>query len=166
MKKIIVASFLVALMILTVVGSCYTVSGVMPTSQQAQSQDIEMVGTGTIKGTIINQNGRPIAFVRIIAAGSPNDNATKVAFTYTHLLFGGVGNYSFEVPVGRYLFVRAAKLPFYLGAWAGPIVVTEGESITLDLSITYIGPKNSPIVIPRFLERFPLLERFITLLLK
>jgi hypothetical protein len=158
MKKIIVTNFLVALMILTVIGSCYPESGVIATSQQVQSQDIEMVETGTIKGTIINQNGRPIAFVRVIAAGSPNDNATKMAFTYTHLLIGGVGNYSLEVPVGRYLFVRASKLPFYLGGWAGPIVVTEGESITLDLSITYIGPKNSPIVFPRFLERFPLLN--------
>jgi hypothetical protein len=150
MKKIILASFVVALMIVTVVGACFTAGAVVVPSQRAQFQSIEMAGKGTVKGTITNQNGRPIPFVRVIAAGNPRDNATELGFTLTHLLFGGKGRYSMKVPAGRYVFVRAARLPVYRGAWAGPVVVTEGESITLDLSITYVGPKNMPVVFPRF----------------
>jgi hypothetical protein len=82
-----------------------------------------------------------------MAVGNPRDNTTKLGVTYTHLLFGGKGKYSLEVPAGRYLFVRAARLPLYRGAWAGPIVVNEGGSVTLDLSITYVGPENIPVVI-------------------
>lgn len=100
-------------------------------------------GTGTIKGTITNQNGKPIAFVRVVAVGNPKDPNTQLGFTMTHLLLGqGKGHYSMKVPAGRYLFIRAGKLPFYLGAWAGPVTVGVNKTITLDLSISYIGPKS------------------------
>ena len=150
MKKIMLASLVIALLFFTAIGTCFTVGAVMLHSQSTQLQTTESTGIGIIKGTITNQNSKPIGFVRVIAAGSPSDNATKLAFTLTHLLPNGKGEYSLEVPAGRYLFVHAAKLPLYLGAWAGPVTVNEGESITLDLSITYIGPKNAPIVIPNF----------------
>ena len=145
MKKLLIASFVVALLFLTAVGIGFT-AGAIHVQKQTQPEKIESAGMGTIKGTITNQNGRTIAFVRIIAAGSPKDNATKLAFAYTHL-FNGKGIYSMEVPAGRYLFVRAGKLPLYIGAWAGPITVQEGQTITLDLSITYIGPEITPVVV-------------------
>ena len=147
MKKIILASFVVVLLFLTAVSVCFSASAVQVPSQQTQPEKIESAGTGIINGTITNQNGRPIAFVRIIAAGSPRDNATTWAFTYTHIFFG-IGTYSMVVPAGRYLFVRAGKLPLYLGAWAGPVTVQEGEVVNLDLSITYIGPQSTPVVFP------------------
>ena len=118
------------LILLTAVGVCFTAGAVELPSQQFP--EAEPVGMGTIKGTITNQNGRPIAFVRVIAAGSPRDNATTWAITFTHLYFGGKGTYSMDVPAGRYLFVRASRLPLYIGAWAGPVTVKEGETITLD----------------------------------
>ena len=152
MKKIILASLVIELLVLTATGTCFTAGAVMLHSQSTQFQTTETAGTGIIKGTITNQNGKPIGFVRVIAAGSPSDNATKLAFTVTHLLPDGKGEYSLEVPAGRYLFVHAAKLPLYLGAWAGPVTVNEGESITLDLSITYIGPKNAPVVVPKLMN--------------
>jgi hypothetical protein len=133
---------------LTAVGVCFSASAVQVTSQQTQPEKIESGGTGLIRGTITNQNGRPIALVRVIAAGSPRDNATTWAITLTHLPFGGIGTYELPVPAGRYLFVRASKLPLYLGAWAGPITVKEGQVVILDLSITYIGPKSTPVVFP------------------
>lgn len=102
-------------------------------------------GTGTINGEITNQNGAPIAFVRVVAVGNPSDPNTQVGFTLTHILIGGKGYYSMSVPSGQYLFVRAGKLPLYLGAWAGPITVGEGETVTLDLSITYIGPETTEV---------------------
>lgn len=145
MKKLLIASFVVALLFLTVVGVGLT-AGAIQVQKQEQPEKIQSAGMGTIKGTITNQNGRTIAFVRVIAAGSPKDDATKLAFTYTHL-FNGKGTYSMEVPAGRYLFVRAAKLPLYLGAWAGPVTVQEGKVVNLDLSITYIGPKSTPVVV-------------------
>jgi len=107
----------------------------------------ETVGKGTITGIITNQNGNPVAFVRVIAVGDSDPNTT-FGFTITHLLIGGKGTYSMSVPAGRYLLVRAAKLPFYVGSWAGPVSVNEGESVTLDLSITYIGPESMPNSIP------------------
>jgi len=103
----------------------------------------EVLGTGIIQGEITNQNGNPIAFVRVIAVGDPNDNDTQLGFTVTHLLIGGKGWYNMRVPAGRYLFVRAAKLPLYLGAWAGPVQVAEGETIRLDLSITSLLPGST-----------------------
>ena len=148
MRKIILANFVVILLFLTAVSVCFSASSVQVPSQQTQPEKIESAGTGIINGTITNQNGRPIAFVRIIAAGSPKDNATTWAITITHLYFGGKGTYELIVPVGRYLFVRASRLPLYLGAWAGPVTVLEGQVVTLDLSITYIGPKSTPVVIP------------------
>ena len=148
MKKIILASFVVALLFLTAVGVCCTAGATVATNQETKSPEIEAAGNGTIKGTITNQNGKPVAFVRVIAAGHPKDNATKYAITYTHIYFGGKGTYSMDVPAGRYLFVKASRLPLYLGAWAGPVTVTEGQTITLDLSITYIGPKSTPVFLP------------------
>lgn len=146
MKKIIFASFVVALLFLTAVGVGFT-AGAVQVQKQTQPEKIESAGIGTIKGTITNQNGRTIAFVRVIAYGSPKDNATKYGFTYTHLI-QGKGTYSMQVPAGRYLFVRAGKLPLYIGAWAGPVTVIEGQAVTLDLSITYIGPNINPVYIP------------------
>ena len=110
---------------------------------EPQSEPELTVGTGTIRGTITNQNGRPVAFVRIIAVRDPKENETPVAFTVTHLLIGGKGTYSMQVPSGRFLFLRAGKLPLYIGAWAGPVVVKDGGVTELDLSITYIGPKSA-----------------------
>ena len=107
-----------------------------------------VAGTGTIRGTITNQNGKPVAFVRVIAVRDPKENETPIAFTITHLLIGGKGIYSMQVPSGRFLFLRAGKLPFYIGAWAGPVAVNDGETVELDLSITYIGPKNALVSKP------------------
>ena len=128
--------------------------GLIPGATSTESQELTATkqtsltptaGTGIITGTITSQNGQPIAFVRVIAVGSPNDpNAQTLGFTITHLLLGGKGVYTMRVQAGRYLFVRAAKLPFYIGAWAGPIIVGEGETTNLDLSITYIGPGSMP----------------------
>ncbi|KYK24216.1 hypothetical protein AYK24_06495 [Thermoplasmatales archaeon SG8-52-4] len=149
MNKGILSTFMVALLILTFICSCISTSAITINNND-KSQNNDMTGTGTIKGTITNQNGRPIAFVRVYAAGSPKDDATKLGFTLTHLIKDGKGFYTMNVPVGRYLFIRAAKLPFYLGAWGGPIAVSEGETVTLDLSITYIGPKPKPVIVPDF----------------
>jgi hypothetical protein len=146
MKKIILASFVVALLFLAAVGVGFS-AGAIQVQKQNQPEKIESAGMGTIKGKITNQDGKSIGFVRIIAAGSPNDNGTKYAFTFTHIFFGK-GTYLLPVPAGRYLFVRAGKLPLYIGAWAGPITVKEGQVVNLDLSITYIGPKTNPYVIP------------------
>jgi hypothetical protein len=148
MKKIILASFVVALLFFTAVGVGFTAGAAKVTNNQTNSQEMEEAGTGIIKGTITNQNGKPVAFVRIIAAGSPKDNATKLGITFTHLYFGGKGTYELIVPAGRYLFVRASRLPLYLGAWAGPVLVQEGQVTNLDLSITYIGPKSTPVIYP------------------
>ena len=120
------------------------------TSLEVKSNDPVITPTkanGVITGTITNQNSNPIAFVRVIAVGDPGDPNTQLGFTITHLLFGGIGYYSMNVPAGRYLFIRAAKLPLYLGAWAGPVSVEEGQTVTLDLSITYIGPDNLNTVV-------------------
>jgi len=146
MKKIILATFVVTLLFFTATGFGLT-SGAVQVQKQTQPEKIESTGMGTIKGTITNQDGKSIGFVRIIAAGSPKDNATKFAITFTHIFFGK-GTYSMQVPAGRYLFVRAGKLPLYIGAWAGPVTVQEGKCVTLDLSITYIGPESAPAVIP------------------
>lgn len=154
MKKGILATFMISMLILTFVCSCFSASAVTISNKNVMSQNTDSTGTGTIKGTITNQNGRPIAFVRVYAAGSPKDNATKLGFTLTHLIQNGKGYYKMNVPAGRYLFIRAAKLPFYLGAWGGPVSVTEGETVTLDLSITYIGPKPKPLVVPNFQDIF------------
>jgi len=102
----------------------------------------ETVGKGTITGTITNQNGTPIFFVRVSAFSTKNDSGREFGFCITHLLIGGKGSYFLRVPAGRQYFVRAAKLPLYLGAWAGPVYVDEGDTIILDLSITYIGPES------------------------
>jgi hypothetical protein len=150
MKKGILATLMVSLFILTFVCSGLSASAITMSDKNIESQNEQMAGVGTIKGTITNQNGKPIAFVRVYAAGSPKDDATKLGFTLTHLIQGGKGFYKINVPAGRYLFVRAAKLPFYLGAWGGPISVNEGETVTLDLSITYIGPKPKPVIVPDF----------------
>ena len=146
MKKIILAGFVVALLFLTAVGVGLSANAVQ-IQKQKRIEKIETQGMGTIKGTITNQNGRTIAFVRVIAYGSPKDNATKYGFAITNLI-QGKGTYLMNVPAGRYLFVRAGKLPLYIGAWAGPVTVVEGQAVTLDLSITYIGPKSYPFVIP------------------
>ena len=145
MKKIILASFVVALLFLTAVNVGFS-AGAVQVQKQTQPESIESAGTGIIKGKITNQDGKSIGFVRVIAAGSPKDNATKIAFTITNV-FCGKGTYQLIVPAGRYLFVRAGKLPLYLGACAGPVTVKEGKSVDLDLSITYIGPKFNPVYI-------------------
>ena len=150
MNKGILAILMAFMFVLTFVCSCFSASAITISDKNVNSQNGDMTGMGTIKGTITNQNGKPIAFVRVYAAGSPKDDATKLGFTLTHLIQDGKGFYTMNVPAGRYLFIRAAKLPFYLGAWAGPVSVTEGETVTLDLSITYIGPKPKPVVFPNF----------------
>ena len=163
MRKIILANFVLVLLFLTAVSVCFSASAVQVPSQQTQPEKIESAGMGIINGTITNQNGRTIAFVRIIAAGSPKDNATTWAFAYTNIFFGK-GTYELPVPAGRYLFVRAGKLPLYIGAWAGPITVKEGQVVTLDLSITYIGPQNTPVVFPN--GQNIIFERFLNLLFR
>jgi len=93
---------------------------------------------GRIRGVITNQDGEPLSLVRIIAIGEKTEDGRAIGLTYTHLLLGGKGSYEMEVPPGRYILIRAAKLPFYIGAKAGPIVVEAGETKTLDLSLTLI----------------------------
>jgi hypothetical protein len=159
MKKIILASFVVTILFLTVVGVGLTGSAVQ-VQKQTQPEKIESAGMGTIKGTITNQDGKTIGFVRVIAYGSPKDNATTYGFDFTNI-FCGKGKYSMQVPAGRYLFVRAGKLPLYIGAWAGPVTVKEGQAVELDLSITYIGPDINPYVIPS--GRNLILERLFNL---
>ena len=126
----------------------------------------EIAGTGTIEGEITNQNGNPVAFVRVVAVGNPNDPDTELGFTVTHLFMGGKGHYSMSVPSGRYLFVRAGKLPFYLGAWAVPVTVGEGETITLDLSITYIGPDSVEVSEPVSSQQSTVIENTCSAVVK
>ena len=147
MRKIILVNFVVVLLFLTAVGVGFS-AGAVQIQKQTQPEKIESAGMGTIRGTITNQDGKTIAFVRVIAFGSPRDNATTYGYALTKLI-EGKGTYSMQVPAGRYLFVRAGKLPLYIGAWAGPVTVKEGQSVKLDLSITYIGPKSTPVVFPR-----------------
>ena len=101
---------------------------------------IEMAGTGTIQGMVTDQNGNPIAGARIVAVGDPDDPNTQFGVTISHLFLGEKGFYSMDVPAGRYVFLRAAKLPFYIGAWTVGFYVDEGVTIIRDLSMTYIGP--------------------------
>jgi len=127
----------------------------------------EIAGTGTIEGEITNQNGNPVAFVRVVAVGNPNDPDTQLGFTITHLfLGGGKGRYSMSVPSGQYLFVRAGKLPFYIGAWAGPVNVGEGETVTLDLSITYIGPDSVEVSEPVSSQQSTVIENTCSAVVK
>jgi len=126
----------------------------------------EITGTGTIEGEITNQNGNPVAFVRVVAVGNPNDPDTQLGFTITHLFLGGKGRYSMSVPSGQYLFVRAGKLPFYLGAWAGPVTVGEGETVTLDLSITYIGPDSVEVSEPVSSQQSTVIENTCSAVVK
>jgi hypothetical protein len=153
MRKGILATLIVTMFFLTLGCSCFSASAITISDKNVDSLNQDMTGMGTIKGTITNQNGKPIAFVRVYAAGSPKDDATKLGFTLTHLIQDGKGFYTMNVPAGRYLFIRAAKLPLYLGAWGGPVAVTEGETVTLDLSITYIL-KPKPVVFPNLQDIF------------
>jgi hypothetical protein len=95
-------------------------------------------GNGVIRGIITNEDNEPLFFVRIYAIGEKTNTGRSIAFTYTHLFLGGKGSYKLDVDPGRYVLIRAAKLPFYIGAKAGPIVINSGETKTLDLSLTSI----------------------------
>ena len=79
--------------------------------------------------------------MRVAAFGNKSEGGREFGFAITHLLINGKGTYEMHVEPGRYLFVRAGKLLLYIGAWASHIYVNDGETVTLDLSITYIGPK-------------------------
>jgi hypothetical protein len=99
----------------------------------------QVASKGTIRGVITNDNSEPLFFVRVIAIGEKTTTGRAIGFALTHLILGGKGSYEMEVEPGRYILIRAAKLPLYIGAKAGPIVVEAGEIKTLDLSLTYIG---------------------------
>ena len=150
MKKVLLPILVVGLVVLTVVSACFTAGAALGSYQveKFKSIPLQKVGMGTIKGTVTNQNGKPICFVRVAAFGNKSDAGREFGFAITHLLINGKGTYEMQVEPGRYLFVRAAKLPLYLGAWAGPIYVNDGETVTLDLSITYIGPKVTSVPTP------------------
>ena len=125
--------------------TCFTVGATLDSFQGENINDHELqkIGKGTIKGTVSNQHGKPVSFVRVAAFGDKSGNGREYGFAITHLLIQGKGKYEMQVEAGRYLFVRAARLPLYIGAWAGPVYVDEGETITIDLSITYLGPETT-----------------------
>ena len=52
MKKGILAIFMVSMLILTFVCSCFSASAVTISNKNVGSQDTDITGTGTIKGTI------------------------------------------------------------------------------------------------------------------
>lgn len=143
MKKELLSILVIGLIVLTVVSACFTAVAALGSNRIEKYRPIPLqkIGTGTIKGTVTNQNGNPVFFVRVAAFGNKSDGGREFGFAITHLIINGKGTYKMKVEPGRYLFVRAAKLPLYIGAWAGPIYVNDGEIVTLDLSITYIGPK-------------------------
>lgn len=132
-------------MILPVISTCFTVGATIGSSQgeQINNDRLQKIGKGIIKGTVSNQHGKPVSFVRVSAFGNKSGGGREYGFAITHLIIQGKGKYEMEVEAGRYLFVRAARLPLYIGAWAGPVYVDEGETITIDLSITYIGPETA-----------------------
>lgn len=150
MKKELLSILVVGLIVLIVVSACFTAGAALGSHriEKYRSTPLQKIGTGTIKGTVTNQNGNPVAFVRVAAFGNKSDGGREFGFAITHLLINGKGTYEMQVEPGRYLFVRAAKLPLYIGAWAGPIYVNDGETVTLDLSITYIGPKVTHVPTP------------------
>ena len=150
MKKELLSILVGGLIILTVVSACFTAGAALGSHriEKYRSIPLQKIGMGTIKGTVTNQNGNPVSFVRVAAFGNKSEGGREFGFAITHLLINGKGTYEMQVEPGRYLFVRAGKLPLYIGAWAGPIYVNDGETVTLDLSITYIGPKVAHIPTP------------------
>jgi len=142
---------LVVGLLLSVINTSYTIGATIDLYQvkEINRTQIQKIGNGVIRGTVTNQNGNPISFVRVSAFGEKSENGREYGFAITHLLINGKGKYTMKVEPGRYLFIRAAKLPLYIGAWAGPVYVNDGETVTIDLSITYVGPEivsmSSPI---------------------
>jgi len=143
MKKELLSILVGGLIVLTVVSACFTAGAALGSHriEKYRSIPLQKIGTGTIKGTVTNQNGNPVSFVRVAAFGNKSEGGREFGFAITHLLINGKGTYEMHVEPGRYLFVRAGKLLLYIGAWASHIYVNDGETVTLDLSITYIGPK-------------------------
>ena len=143
MKKELLSILVGGLIVLTVVSACFTAGAALGSHriEKYRSIPLQKIATGTIIGTVTNQNGNPVSFVRVAAFGNKSDGGREFGFAITHLLINGKGTYEMQVEPGRYLFVRAGKLPLYIGAWAGPIYVNDGETVTLDLSIR-IGIKN------------------------
>ncbi|MCK5261763.1 MAG: carboxypeptidase regulatory-like domain-containing protein [Thermoplasmatales archaeon] len=150
MKKELLSILVGGLIVLTVVSTCFTAGAALGSHriEKYRSIPLQKIGMGTIKGTVTNQNGNPVSFVRVAAFGNKSEGGREFGFAITHLLINGKGTYEMQVEPGRYLFVRAARLPLYIGAWAGPVYVNDGETVTLDLSITYIGPKVTPVPSP------------------
>ncbi len=144
MKKAFLPMLVVGLIILPVISTCFTVGATKgsPQIEKINDNQLQKIGMGIIKGTVTNQHGNPVSFVRVSAFGDKSGGGREYGFAITHLLIKGKGKYEMQVEAGRYLFVRAARLPLYIGAWAGPVYVEQGETITIDLSVTYIGPES------------------------
>lgn len=159
----------VCIIVLIFVTACFSAGATINFNQLENSLTIpkQNSGMGTITGTVTNQNGNPISFVRVSAFGDKSDGEREYGFAITHLLIDGKGIFEMQVDSGRYIFVRAAKLPLYIGAWAGPVYVNDGETVTIDLSITYIGPKivrlshpdSSSIITLKILKKFNLFQQ-------
>ena len=135
MKKVILSGLVASLMILTVVGACFTTGTTMAMPKEADSlSKTGILVTGYIDGTITNSNGTPvenahiIAFTTILSILSGNPPAFATASTDSN------GYYQISVPEGRY-FVIAGKLGRGF-AIATPVIVESGKTATIDLSLT------------------------------
>lgn len=131
MKKLIMPAIVIGLIFLTTVNACCMANPATSSEQRAASPQ---AGKGTIKGTITNQNGHNVAFVRVYAV---NFQEKEFGFAYTHLI-SGKGEYTMKVPGGNTYFLRAARLPFYFGAYNTGVYVDEGETKTVDFTIYYL----------------------------
>ncbi|UCF12490.1 MAG: carboxypeptidase regulatory-like domain-containing protein [Thermoplasmatales archaeon] len=135
MKKVVLSDPAAFLMILTVIGACFTAgtSMAMPNKVDSLSK-IGVFATGYIDGTITNSSGAPvenahiISFTTILFILSGNPPAFATASTDSN------GNYQISVPEGRY-FVIAGKLGRGF-AIAIPVIVESGKTTTIDLSLT------------------------------
>lgn len=135
MKKVILSGLVASLMILTVVGACFTADTTMALPKAADSlSKTGILGTGYIDGTITNSSGDPvenahsIAFTTILGILSGNPPTFAAASTDSN------GYYQISVPEGRY-FVIAGKLGRGF-AIATPVIVESGKTTTVDLSLT------------------------------
>jgi hypothetical protein len=135
MKKVILSDLAAFLMILTVIGACFTAGATMALPKAADSlSKTGILATGYIDGTITNSSGSPvenahiIAFTTILSILSGNPPAFATASTDSN------GYYQISVPEGRY-FVIAGKLGRGF-AIATPVIVESGKTATIDLSLT------------------------------
>lgn len=135
MKKVVLSDLAAFLMILTVIGACFTAGATMAIPKEADSLSrTGMLATGYIDGTITNFSGAPvenahiISFTTILFILSGNPPAIATASTDSN------GYYQISVPEGRY-FVIAGKLGRGF-AIATPVIVESGKTTTIDLSLT------------------------------